>query len=453
MPTAPHGPRSRRRFLATTALGGSALALAACGGAAVGGESKPAAAKQNVTIRVVARTASEVDMWPIRVPALDAAQPNIKINLDLVPPENGGVQAKTDTYIAAGEVLDVVDTHFSAAQPQRRYLGKSMRELDTFVAQDKLDLRNWYSQAIDAGRVDGKLIALPFKGKMATVALFSNQTLFDQAGLKPPDLNTTLDQLVDMAVRLTKADGSQWGLAGFMPASARNVTGAIRRWNGELFNKDQTRARLVTPEARAAFSWYYDALHRKKFFSTDDQKPFQAGKVAMQIHREYNEKTTNFPASQSQGFKIGAPMIPKGPTGRPGGVWIPDGMQVGASSKAPDEAWITLKWFTDHNTGLALALQKSPGVSATPGARPDVYNDPKFLDNDVFPRIFQELDRDSNQLPENYQGSIPANFKIPEVDAVLNKALTAVQKNEAEPTASYLKQLNDDVQAVLNLPG
>src|SRR6266508_387530 len=150
---------TRRSLLGTAGSAGSALALAACG--AQGTQAPASQSKAPVSIRVIARTVSEQDMWPIRVPALEAKYPNIKINLELIPPENGGVQAKTDTFIAAGEILDVVHTHFSAAQPQRLYLQKAMRELDSFVARDKVDLKQWYPQAIDAGRIDGKVIAFP----------------------------------------------------------------------------------------------------------------------------------------------------------------------------------------------------------------------------------------------------------------------------------------------------
>ncbi len=445
----PESVLSRRRALAGVAPFVGAAALAACGAPGTGGD-KPQAAKKEVTIKVTARLANEADMWPIRVPQFKEKYPNVTIQPDL---HAGDIQEKIAALIASGEIGDVVHTHFSAAQPQRLYLGKAMRELDSLMAKDKLDLKQWYPQAVDAGRVDNKVIALPFKGKMATVALFYNESLFQQAGLKPPDLNTSLNDLAEMAVKLTKADGSQWGLGGFMPDAARNVTGVVRRWNGELFNKDQTKATLDTAEARAAFAWYYDAINKRKFMTvTDDQKLFQQGKLAMQIHRDFNEKTNNVPAAQSLGFKVGATLIPKGPTGRRGGVWVPDGMQISSISKNMDEAYLAFKWFTDHDTGLALALQKSPGVSTTPGGRPDVYNDPKFLNNETYPKIYQELDRDSNALPENYQGQIAANYRLPDVDAVLKKAMTAVAKNEAEPTPSFLKQLNDDIQKVLDLP-
>src|SRR5205085_841258 len=101
---------------------------------------------------------------------------------------------------------------------------------------------------------------------------------------------------------------------------------------------DQTRATLDTNEARAAIGWYYDAIAKRKFMTTDDQKMFQQGKVAMQIHRDFNEKTVNYPAAQGLGFKLGATLIPKGPTGRRGGVWVPDGMQISSISKNMDEA-------------------------------------------------------------------------------------------------------------------
>ncbi len=439
---------TRRHIVAGAGTGGATLALAACGAQTGAGDAKPQATRKSANLKVVARVNSEGEMWPIRLPAFEAANPGLKAEAEL---HAGDIQEKIATLIASGTIGDVVHTHPSQAQPQRLFLGGSMKQLDTYAARDKLDLKQWYQAALDSGKLDGKLISLPFKGKMAGVAMHLNLTLFEQAGVKPPDLNTTLNDLADAATKLTRPDGSQWGIVGFMPASARDITGAIRRWNGELFDKDQKKTTLDTNESRAAFSWYYDALHRRKFATfSEDEKLFREGKAAMLIHRDFNSKTTYWPAAQTQGFKYSATLVPKGPTGRRGGVWIPDAMQLSSTSPNQDEAWLLLKWITDHDTGLALALQKTG--STTPGARPDVYNDPKFLNHDTFPRLFQELDRDSNALGENYHGSIPHNYKIPEVNAVLIKAMTAVLKNEAEPTPSFLKQLNEEVQNVLNLP-
>ncbi len=66
-------------------------------------------------------------------------------------------------------------------------------DLDALIAKDKLDLKAWYPQAIEAGRLDGKIISLP-RQRPAGVALFFNETLFEQ-GDKAPDLNTTVTDL------------------------------------------------------------------------------------------------------------------------------------------------------------------------------------------------------------------------------------------------------------------
>jgi len=449
---------TRRSILGMGTAGFGTGALAACGqqaapstGTTTTASQPTALAKKNVTVRITARQNPEQDMWPIRVPPFQEKYPNIKVEPDL---HAGNIQEKTAALIASNTVGDVVHTHFSAAQPQNLYLGKSMIALDALIAKDKLDLKGWYPQAIDAGKVDGKVIALPFKGKMATVALFYNLTMFEQAGIKPPDLNTTLEQLLEMAVKLTRPDGSQWGIAGTLPDNARSLTGTLRRWNANVYDGEQKKATLDTPEARTGFGWFYDAFHRRKVADPVANQPvlFREGKAAMLIHEDFNQKTSIHPAAESQGWKYGATLIPKGPTGKRGGVWIPDALQLSAQSANQAEAWEALKWFSNKETGLALGQQKSQGTSTTPGARPDVYNDPGFLNHPVFPKVLQELDRDSNVLGENYQGSIPHNYKITEVNAVLKKAVDQIRKNEAEPTPAFLKNLNDEVQNVLSLP-
>ena len=104
-----------------------------------------------------------------------------------------------------------------------------MRDLDPFIARDKLDLKQWYPMAIEAGRLDGKIISLPFKGKMAAVAFLYNETMFEQAGLKPPDLNTSVNELMENAVKLTRPDGFQWGPARTQPKGNLTQTATIRR--------------------------------------------------------------------------------------------------------------------------------------------------------------------------------------------------------------------------------
>ncbi|NBX47559.1 MAG: hypothetical protein EBT22_10315 [Chloroflexi bacterium] len=72
------------------------------------------------------------------------------------------------------------------------------------------------------------------------------------------------------------------------------------------------------------------------------------------------------------------------------------------------------------------------------------------MNHEVFPKILQELDRDANELGETYQ--VPGNYKITEFNKALGDAVNKVWENQGEPTPSYLKALNDELQNILDLP-
>lgn len=445
------GTRTRRGVMAGFAVVPAGVVAAACGqGSAAGGDGSGAQTQKNVTIRVVARTAQEADMWPIRIPQFMQAYPHVKVETELYPSD---IVNKIFALVAAGSMGDVGHTHFSAAQPQRLALQKAVKELDAFIGKDKVDLKQWYPAAVDAGRIDNKLYALPFKGKMGTIGFFYNQTLFEQAGLKIPDANSTITDISEAAAKLTKPDGSQIGIAGVLPKSASQMISTIRRWNAELLSKDWMKATLDTQQARDAFSWYYDAFHRRKFMdpALPVQDTFNEGKAAMMMTVDISqEKSKTTAAGQAQGFKWGAMLSPKGPTGRRGGYWVPDGIQIFNTTAAPDASWLLMKWLSNKETGLALAMQKSPGVSNTPGARPDVYADPQFLNHEIFPRYLQELERDANLMNEPFQ--VPGNFKIDEFNTALGAQVDKISKNQADPNPSFMKTLNEELQNILNLP-
>ena len=87
-------------------------------------------------------------------------------------------------------------------------------------------------------------------------------------------------------------------------------------------SKDSKKATLDTVEARTAWGWYYDAFHKRKVAQPTANlgQLFREGKAAMLINVDFAEKTTIHPAAQTQGFKYGATLISKGPTGRRGGI-------------------------------------------------------------------------------------------------------------------------------------
>jgi sn-glycerol 3-phosphate transport system substrate-binding protein len=111
---------------------------------------------------------------------------------------------------------------------------KSVVPVDNYVAADK-DGQAYIADFLPAfmanSKIDGKTYGIPFQ--RSTVVMYYNKELFKAAGLTAAPKNWT--ELVDFGKKLTKADGSQWGLempsdgnpywtySGFFIQSGKNV--------------------------------------------------------------------------------------------------------------------------------------------------------------------------------------------------------------------------------------
>jgi ABC-type glycerol-3-phosphate transport system substrate-binding protein len=251
---------------------------------------------------------------------------------------------------------------------------------------------------------------------------------------------------------MTKADVSEWGMASHFKTDQSYIIAYLRRWNGDLFDKAGKKATLETNEARQAFQWAWDMYHNKKVapISGDETKLFQTGKGAIMLHRDFNQKNAVTEASKTQGFQYGASYGPKGPTGRRGGLWTFRACMLNTETKARDAAWELSKFMCDKESGVALALQTAPGTSTTGGGRPDVYGDPRLINHPSAPKEVQEAERDSQNSTEPY--ALPANLRVDDVSKAINPFIDKIVKNEAQPTAGFMREANEAVQRVLDLP-
>src|SRR6266540_6955236 len=109
-------------------------------------------------------------------------------------------------------------------------------------------------------------------------------------------------------------------------------------------------------------------------------------------------------------------LMPKGPTGRIGADLSVAPISLNTKTKAPDQGWEIVKWFTDKETGVQLALQQE---SNTPGMRPDVYCDARLLADPTFPReVLERPCKAMEQASSSAAYSVPWNSRQPEVNGV-----------------------------------
>ena len=367
-----------RRHLGTSSLSAAALAIAACApGGQTGGPSANQA-KQPVTLKLNHRTEMYV---PKRAQEFSAANPHAKIE---ILTDTG--YEKLVAQIAAGDPGDViwmstgVGTYFEMAA-----LGNNM-DVAPLAAADKHDLKQYLPVAIDTAKiVDNKLFGLPSLMHPSHIGLFYNVNAFETAGVKPPTLTTTFDELVEIARKMQSP--SMWGIQT-ESTSMPHFIPWVRSFGGELMDPGFLGKKVAFDKApaRQALQYLYDLRHRHRVHPLRGEAAvnFVDGNVAMQT--TLMSGGFGYERTIAGKFKMDAVLIPKLPTvpkrGSQGHI---DMWGMFSRTRYKDDAWQLLKWMANKETGQALFTEVG-----LPGARVDNWNDPQVAAKPMF-KVFKDF--------------------------------------------------------------
>jgi multiple sugar transport system substrate-binding protein len=440
---------TRRAWIAGaagTAPAAGAL-MAACGA------QQPAGGKlgaEPVTIRVMSVDSEMGEMARARYPAFTEKHPHIKVEYENNP-EYG---AKFIVLAAADSLGDLAMGYVNTGQYHFLAQNNVFSDHDAFIARDKYDLKQFYDLALEGIRINKKLYGLPFKGQIARIALFWNVDAFEARGLKQPTADWTYNELAEAAVRLTRRDGSDVTMYGvaFNWRELTSMIGSTRPWGGDVLSPDGKKTTIATPAVRTALQYHYDLVLRQRVATlqplvADPLGAFNEGKAAMLARVNIGNAGIIIQRAQDK-FRWNMARMPKGPGGKRGGMWLPGTMSVTRSSKHQDQSWEVCKWSCDKEAGVALAMQVQG--SSTPGARPDVYADPRLANRPGYPAQYAEEQRKAMLEPEPYVTA--ANFTGGEVNTALGAELDKLTKEQAAVSDTFLQAAAAQIQAILDKP-
>jgi multiple sugar transport system substrate-binding protein len=444
---------TRRSLVAAAGLAGGAAVLAGCGAPAGPGESGgPARSSAPVSIRLIERLDAETQALDVRVPAFRGQFPHITVEREAVP--GAELITKLQTMAAADTMPDNAHSFLGSQSYHNFAATGAFLNVDGLIARDKVDLKGWFPDVIDIMRVDGKLFGLPYKGQILSAGFFYNISLFEKRGLPLPTDAWTLDDLVGAAQRLTERAGGEVAQYGYAVNSwgGEAHVAHLRATNGDAYSKDGKKATMDTPQVLETLQWYENLIQRERTMHpiAGAAAAFVDGKVAMIGRTYFNFKSVELLPKVGDRFKWDGAMMPKHPrTGKRGGMFAGDAQSIARQTKAPDAAFELLKWLTDKEMGVALGLQTKG--STTLGGRPDVWADPRILNHPQMPRRAQETQlRSVQEIKEPY--SAPANFRAPEVEAIRDPGTRKITDGQAKADPSFLRDLNAQMQAVMDLP-
>ena len=347
---------------APTSVASSASASATASVAA----SSQAPAGAGVTIRFAMYT---FQPWNDRLNTLFASyakdHPGVKPEQDVIATD---IWTKLQTQALAGTSpdLSIMDPSVFVQYADRGYL----QSLDALVAQDKLDLSQWYPETVDDGRYtkgslgfgQGTLYAMPETN--VGMVIYYNKTLFARDGVPEPINDWTWDQFLQAAQKLTHRDQQvpQFGVVG--ATGPKNMDGFLFSAGGDYMNDAGTQGALSSAPSQSALTWLADLVQKYRVQPTDDEiknvkNGFQNGRWAMEVNGTWNVDTY---VQQITAYEWDLAPVPVGPAGASGRrTYIgTNTLSMYAATKHRAEAWDVLKFLVGEQAMQLFAETGTP---------------------------------------------------------------------------------------------
>ncbi len=183
-----------------------------------------------------------------------------------------------------GSLPDVFWMHSNESE---RYMSNDMLLdlTDKIAESDLIDPANYPEDIWGLYTHEDKYYAVP--KDVDTIALWYNKTMFDEAELEYPTADWTWDDMFEAAKKLTKDDGSQYGLALRNDNNQAGYYNMIYDNGGYVINDDRTKSGWDDPKTIEAMEQVEEFIKAGVMPSMETMSEngedvlFQSGKVAM----------------------------------------------------------------------------------------------------------------------------------------------------------------------------
>jgi multiple sugar transport system substrate-binding protein len=426
----------------------ASLLLAACGSGSAPAAteapvSQPPAAVGTAPVQITYMEwgdPAELDVWKAIVSDFEAANPNIKVDVQVSDWDSYWTKLKT--LLAANTPPDVfaMDAPLFLDYQSRGVL----LNLQPYIDKNPGMLDGLYPNTLTAYQSPDGYFGLP--RDFQTIVVFYNKDMFDKAGVAYPQPGWTYDDLRATAKSLTKdtnGDGKidQFGYVidpwDFEPGMSE----IIWAYGGDLISADHTKTLLGEPKARQAFQFLHDMMFVDKSIpdpNTTQQYGtdlFLAGNAAMMAMGHWA-----IPSYSEATFKWDVAPMPKGPAGQATSV-NSAGFVVGKDSKHPEEAFAFIKFVESvagqtrlAQMGFACPVLKSVAESDAFLKQSTSINQQIFIDSLAYAHmkpVFKGYDEWSSTVGDGltpmWNGEAELN---PTLDTIVTSADEVLVKNK-----------------------
>ena len=266
---------------------------------------------------------------------------------------------------SGGSLPDVFWMHSNESQ---RYMSNDMLLdlTDKIAERSEIDPANYPEDIWGLYTYDDKYYAVP--KDIDTIALWYNKKMFDEAGLEYPTADWTWDDVTEAAKKLTKDDGSQYGLC------LRNYYNQAWYYNliydngGYIINDDKTKSGMDDPKTVEAMEmlegWIKDGVLPpiETMSENGEDVLLESGKVAMVPQGSW--MIAAFRDNKYTAENCDCVELPKSATtGRRASLYNGLGWAAAANTEHPEEAWQLIEYL-----GSKEAQEKQAELGVTMSA-------------------------------------------------------------------------------------
>ena len=193
---------------------------------------------------------------------------------------------------------------------------------------------------------DGTMYSMPFNS--STPLLYYNKDMFDEAGIDYPDGSWTWDEFYDIAEKLTKEDGSQYGFAA-NPSNEQDTWMNIVYSMGGRVLTDDNKSGFDDPNTIKAMEFVDKCVKNvmppaSTMSETGTDVLFGSGKVAMISQGSW--MVSAFKDNDYIKEHCDVARLPKdAETGESVSIYNGLGWAASANTDMPDEAFQLIEWF------------------------------------------------------------------------------------------------------------
>ncbi|HLH74840.1 MAG TPA: sugar ABC transporter substrate-binding protein [Chloroflexota bacterium] len=395
------------------------------------------AAGRTTTVQYWSQLQPDTQRWKDNLVVINKfMEANPTIYVETQHPVFDSFDQKLVTAARAGTPPDMSEMSDSFPQLAK---GGYLIDLDSFVKDVQLDLKDYFAGKLQTCYVDGKIFALPITADCR--GLYWNMNIFKAAGISAPP--KYWDDFVTTAQKLTKNGVYGWGMHGGSQGFAicENFSAFFIQNDGKIISDDLTKCVTDAPEFITGAQFWQDLAVKYKVVQpsviTDGQAEvdslFAQGKIAMYPGGPWarpNILKDNPKMTFGQDFSVS--VIPYPQAKHPGtcqGGWI---QSAWSATKVKDAALKLLAFYhTPENIAQEAASSMPTRMSST---KFKPFNDPWY---------------------EPYWTTMPyARAPIPtmpagaEINIALFKFLQSMILNQvqaADGAKAFAKQVNEQI--------